>query len=129
MFRSGLVDTLVTHANIKGFGLTPLSGDCRDYMPPLLKTKTTTLRQMKELIWTHCELVSNSVFCSPSQVTFFQFRPWYTSVDSTIHSSSPSFLSPWLPAALKSNVYVPVEFWAQLPNCKSVDTFFVIFFS
>ena len=37
MFRSGLVDTLVTH--IKGFGLTPLSGDPRGYMPPLLKTK------------------------------------------------------------------------------------------
>ena len=25
---------------IKGFGLTPLSGDHRGYMPPLLKTKT-----------------------------------------------------------------------------------------
>ena len=31
---------LVAHANIKGFGLTPLSGDRRGYMPPLLKTKT-----------------------------------------------------------------------------------------
>ena len=40
MFRSGLVDTLVTHANKEGFGLTPLSGDRRGYMPPLLKTKT-----------------------------------------------------------------------------------------
>ena len=40
MFRLELVYTLVTHANIKGFGLTPLSGDCRGYMPPLLKTKT-----------------------------------------------------------------------------------------
>ena len=30
---------LVTHANIKGFGLTPLSEDRRGYMPPLLKTK------------------------------------------------------------------------------------------
>ena len=39
MLRLGLVDTLVTHANIKGFGLTPLSGDRRGYMPPLLKTK------------------------------------------------------------------------------------------
>ena len=39
MFRSGLVDTLVTHASIKGFGLTPLSGDRCGYMPPLLKTK------------------------------------------------------------------------------------------
>ena len=35
----GLVDTLVTHTNIEGFGLTPLSGDRRGYMPPLLKTK------------------------------------------------------------------------------------------
>ena len=30
---------LVTHANIKGFGLTPLSEDRRGYMPPLLKNK------------------------------------------------------------------------------------------
>ena len=40
MYRSGLVDTLVTHTNIEGFGLTPLTGDRRGYMPPLLKTKT-----------------------------------------------------------------------------------------
>ena len=39
MYRSGLVDMLVTHTNIEGFGLTPLSGDRRGYMPPLLKTK------------------------------------------------------------------------------------------
>ena len=39
MFRSGLVDTLVTHDNIKGVGLTPLSGDHHGYMPPLVKTK------------------------------------------------------------------------------------------
>ena len=39
MFRLGLVDTLVTHANKEGFGLTPLSGDRPRYMPPLLKTK------------------------------------------------------------------------------------------
>ena len=38
MYRSGLVNTLVTHANMKGFGLTPLFGDCRGYMPPQLKT-------------------------------------------------------------------------------------------
>ena len=40
MYRSGLVDTLVTHANMKVFGLTPLFGDRRGYMPPQLKTKT-----------------------------------------------------------------------------------------
>ena len=40
MYSSGLVNTLVTHANIEGFGLTPLSGGRRGYMPPLLKTKT-----------------------------------------------------------------------------------------
>ena len=40
MYRLGLVNTLVTHANIKVFGLTPLSGDRHGYMPPLLKTKT-----------------------------------------------------------------------------------------
>ena len=45
MFRLGLVDTLVTHANIKGFGLTPLSGDRRGYLAPLLKTKKTSKYQ------------------------------------------------------------------------------------
>ena len=40
MYRSGLVDTLVTHANMKGLGLTPLFGDRRGFMPPQLKTKT-----------------------------------------------------------------------------------------
>ena len=39
MYRSGLVDTLVTHANMKGLGLTPLLGDHRGFMPPQLKTK------------------------------------------------------------------------------------------
>ena len=37
MFRLGLVAMLVIHANIEGFGLTPLSGDRFGY---LLKTKT-----------------------------------------------------------------------------------------
>ena len=49
MFRLGLVDTLVTHANIKGFGLTPLSGDRRGYMPPLLKTKNKNSNNQLEL--------------------------------------------------------------------------------
>ena len=40
MYRSGPVDRLVTHTNIDGFGLTPLSGDHCGYMPPLLKIKT-----------------------------------------------------------------------------------------
>ena len=39
MIRSGLVDTLVTHANMKGLGLTPLFGEHRDFMPPQLKTR------------------------------------------------------------------------------------------
>ena len=39
MFRSGLVNTLVTHANKKVFGLASLSGAHRGYMPPRLKTK------------------------------------------------------------------------------------------
>ena len=30
-----------TSSPLKGFGLTPLSGDRRGYMPPLLKTKHT----------------------------------------------------------------------------------------
>ena len=33
------VDTLVTHANMKGFGLTLLFGDHRGFMPPQSKTK------------------------------------------------------------------------------------------
>ena len=40
MYRSGLVDTLVNHTNTNGFGLTPLLGDHRGFMPPQLKTKT-----------------------------------------------------------------------------------------
>ena len=36
---------LVTHANIKGFGLTPVSGDRRGFMPPLLKTKQKELHK------------------------------------------------------------------------------------
>ena len=39
MYRLGLVDKLVTHANMKGLGLTPLFGDGRGFMPPHLKTK------------------------------------------------------------------------------------------
>ena len=35
MYRSGLVNTLVTHTNIEGFGLTPLSRDRPGYMPLL----------------------------------------------------------------------------------------------
>ena len=37
MYRLGLVDTLVTHSNMKGFGLTPLFQDRRGYMHPQLK--------------------------------------------------------------------------------------------
>ena len=37
----GVVDMLVTHANMKGFGLTHLFGDHRGYMPPQLKTNKT----------------------------------------------------------------------------------------
>ena len=45
MYRSGLVDTLVTHANIEGFGLTPLSGDRRGQMPTLLKKPNSISKQ------------------------------------------------------------------------------------
>ena len=41
MYRSGLVDTLVTHANMKGLVLTPLFKDRRGFMPPQLKTNKT----------------------------------------------------------------------------------------
>ena len=39
MYRSGLVDMLVTHANMKGLGLTPSLGDRHGFMPLQLKTK------------------------------------------------------------------------------------------
>ena len=42
MYRSGLVDTLVTHANTKGFGLTSLSGVSHGFMPPQLKKMNST---------------------------------------------------------------------------------------
>ena len=51
MFRSGLVDMLVTHANKEGFGLTPLSGDRRGYMLPLLKTKNKLKKENVLLIY------------------------------------------------------------------------------
>ena len=41
MYRSGLVNTLVTHANMNGLGLTPLFGDRPGFMPPQVKTKQT----------------------------------------------------------------------------------------
>ena len=58
MYRSGLVDTLVTHANMKGLGLTPLFGDRRGFMPPQLKTnilyiplsKKSTVNSLKRLL-------------------------------------------------------------------------------
>ena len=40
MYRLGLGDTLlVTHANVKGFGLAFLPGASSGFIPPLLKTK------------------------------------------------------------------------------------------
>ena len=47
MYRLGLVNTLVTHAKMKGFGLTPLFGDRRGYMPLQLKTKINNLDNQK----------------------------------------------------------------------------------
>jgi len=44
----GLVDTLVTHANTKGFGLTSMSGVRRDFMLPQLKTKNE-LKNLEEI--------------------------------------------------------------------------------
>ena len=41
MYRSRLIHTFVTHANMKGLGLTPLFRDHRGFMPPQLKTKQT----------------------------------------------------------------------------------------
>ena len=38
MMLLGLVNTLVTHANMKGFGLASLSGALHGFMPSQLKT-------------------------------------------------------------------------------------------
>ena len=52
MYRSGLVDTLVTHANMKGLGLTPLFGDRHGFMPPQLKTtKTNVIKVLNSRTW------------------------------------------------------------------------------
>ena len=61
MFRLGLVDTLVTHANIKGIALTPLSGDRRGYTPPLLKTKTKA-RILGVDSFDYCLAIQDSIF-------------------------------------------------------------------
>ena len=42
MYISGLVNTLVIHANMQGFGLASLSETRHGYMPPQLKTKTNS---------------------------------------------------------------------------------------
>jgi len=47
MYRLGLADTLVTHANMKGLGLTSLFGDRRGFMLPQLNTKTCGLQDFK----------------------------------------------------------------------------------
>ena len=59
MYRLGLVDTLVTHANMKELGLTSLFGDHRSLMPLQLKTKQnkpspSTNTQRQEIIPPHC---------------------------------------------------------------------------
>ena len=58
IYRLGLVGTLVTHANKKGFGLASLSGVCRGFMPPQLKTKTE--RNQREF---------DPILISPNQAT------------------------------------------------------------
>ena len=67
MFRSGLVDTLVTHANIKEFEPTPLSGDHRGYMPPLLKTKQSKPNMISTYLYL---IVFQSIFSSVNPSTF-----------------------------------------------------------
>ena len=48
MYRSGLVNTLVTHANMRR-GLA-LIGDRRGFMPPQLKTNKTNIYAREESI-------------------------------------------------------------------------------
>ena len=68
MFISGLVDTLVTHANKEGFGLTPLFGDCRGYKPPLLQTKQKTHVILLTTLWN---------FALVSKQPYFHFNGCY----------------------------------------------------
>ena len=49
MYRSGLFNTLVTHATMNGLGLTPLFGDRRGYMPPQLKTNKNDFENKKRI--------------------------------------------------------------------------------
>ena len=64
MYRSGLVDTLVTHANMKGFGLTPLFGDRRGYMPPQVKNKRN---KTNVKLFSICKLISFAFQLFPLQ--------------------------------------------------------------
>ena len=84
MFWSGLVNRLVTNANIKGFGLTPLSGDRRGYMPPLLKTKQETMMK-KYLGWS----LYFSGVCRKTMLLLIGF-PWKKI--SSVKSSDHEFL-------------------------------------
>ena len=61
MYRSGLVNTLVNHANTKGFGLTSMSGVRRGFMPPQLKNKTNEYgTTFQKLMWEILETNSTS---------------------------------------------------------------------
>ena len=63
MYKSELVDTVVTHANMKGFELTPLFGDSRGYMPPQLKTKNKSfrIRELKIAVKVHIYMLTGEL--------------------------------------------------------------------
>ena len=72
--------TLLTHANIKGFGLTPLSGGRHGYMPPLLKNPS-----LYNIV--HCfagsfdKQVTDQSFDVPSIIFFHNFiQTWGTQI-------------------------------------------------
>ena len=61
MYRSGLVDTLVTHANTKGFGLTSLSGVSHAMPPQFKKKMNSTQLQSKNYLITSTFLTKTCI--------------------------------------------------------------------
>ena len=105
MFRSGLVDTLVTHANIKGFGLTPLPGACCVVLLPWLYASSDK-NKTKSNYATLSEASVSSFFCNTTplllsfwkkEVRRFSFalvQVWAlrSKIDNTILGIQPSDL-------------------------------------
>ena len=64
---NGFATTFFKANHIKGFGLTPLFGDRRGYMPPLLKTKQSKPNMISTYLYL---IVFQSIFSSVNPSTF-----------------------------------------------------------